>query len=212
MPFTNDSTVGRLIHTTHVDNFRGIIGDGQVRCPADRDPAFREIWSPDIAQRRARRDLPFGTLSLGRCTSFHLCPKTPAHFAIATGYGTARVSNADIVHLETSIATLERNIMAVAVSDRNLLTRDAQLTLGADGLKTVDWQVILSGQFTRGPNDPSRAARAAAEVIIRGSLPVEAVERIVCWNETTAEVIADMVREVETSVFVDRNYFFKAGE
>ena len=212
MPFTNDSTVGRLIHTTHVDNLRGFIGDGQVRCPADRDPAFQEIWSPDIAQRRARRDLPFGALLLGRCTSFHLCPKTPAHFAIATGYGTARVSNADIVHLETSIATLERHIMAVAVSDRNLLARDAQLTLGAGGLETVDWQLILSGQFSRDPNDPSRAARAAAEVIIRGSLPFEAIEKIVCWSEATADAIADMVREVDASVSVDRSYFFKAGE
>ena len=212
MTFTNDSTAGRLIHTTHVDNLRGYIGDGQVHCPADRDPAFREIWSLDIARRRAQRGLPFGGLALGNCTSFHLCPKTPAHFGIATGYGTARVSNTDIVHLETSVAILGRHMMAVAVSDRNLLARDAQVTLGADGLKTIDWQLILSGQFSRDPTDPSRVTRAAAEVITRGSLPFAAIEKIVCWNETTAGVVADMVREIGICVVVDTSYFFKAGE
>ncbi len=211
MPFVNNITIARVIHTVHISNLPGIVSDGYVRCPDDRDRTFYEIFSPEISARRSQRTLPFEGLTLGRYVSCLLTPKSPAHYAIATGYGITRVRNAEVVHLETSLSILSTHPVALALSDRNGLARDARVTPGLDQLPDVDWGVILSGRFSRDPADPSRAARAAAEVLVRDCIPLTAIARMVCWDTATAQTVAGLVHEVAVQVDVDRDYFFYAG-
>ncbi len=211
MAFANNITLGRVVHTSHVTNLAAIVQDGWVSCPEDRKPDFWEIYSPEIMARRAQIALPFDSLMLGRCVSCLLTPKSAALFAVATGYGVARVRNSELVHLETSCPTLGANAVNLAISDRNALARDARVTPGTDQLPALDWEVIMSGKFSRDPADPTRAARAAAEVLVRDRIPLRSIERIVCWDSAVALTVADKVHELNIEVVVDRSYFFEAG-
>lgn len=212
MPFVNDSTLGRVVHTSHLTNMTAIVQDGWVSCPDDRKSDFREIFSPEIMARRAQIKLPFDSLTLGRCVSCLLTPKSAALFAVATGYGVARVRNSELVHLETSLSTLGTNAVDVAISDRNALARDARVTPGTDQLPALDWGLIRSGKFSRDPADPTRAARAAAEVLVRDRIPLRSILRIICWDSASALIVADMIRGLNIEIVVDRSYFFEAGK
>ena len=137
--------------------------------------------------------------------------KTPAHFAVATGYGVPRVSNEEIVHLETGVVALTDYLVGVA--DRNPLARDACIIAGTAGFDHVDWEVIASGMFAKTAHDPTRPTRAAAEALIRDQLPLSAVQRIVCWDVAVALTVTGILNDAGVSMAVEvrPKAFFSAG-
>ncbi len=186
MPYLIDTVA--LTHTTHLENLPLILRDGGVRCPDGRDAAYREIWSAEIVERRARQVVDAASgLRLGGCVGLTMTPKTPAAFAVATGYGVPRVPNRQIVHLETDLVAVTDHLFGVA--DRNPLARDALIIAGTLGFDRVDWEVIGSGNFAKAAHDPTRPTRAAAEALIRELLPISAVQRILCWSTAVAQAV-----------------------
>lgn len=206
---TDDIT---LTLTTHLDNLPSILRDGGVSCPNERGPHYHEIFSIEIMQRRAGQivDVASG-LTLGGCVGLTMTPKTPAHYAVATGYGVPRVPNEEIVHLEVGVVALTDRLVGVA--DRNPLARGAHFIAGIAGFDGVDWEVIASGSFAKTGDDPTRPTRAAAEALIRDQMPLSAVQRIACWNAAVALTVTGMLHDAGLSIPVEvrPKIFFSAG-
>lgn len=142
-----------------------------------------------------------------------MTPRSPAHLGIATGRGAARVPNDQIIHLQTSARRLTEAMIAIGVSDRHPLARDACITVGVGGLDTVDWAAVRVGNFAKSVEDPTRAARIGAEVFVRAMLPFVLIDNIACWNGASADVVrAAVSRDSErVRVEVRPDQFFKAG-
>ena len=200
-----------LTHTTHIANLPAILRDGGVCCPDGRDGAYREIWSADIVERRATQVVDAASeLRLGGCVGLTLTSRTPALYAVATGYGVPRVINKDILHLETIVPVVEQQLF---VADRNPLARDVRIVAGTAGFDGVDWDVIVSGDFTKTANDPTRPARVAAEALVRAVLPLAAVQRIVCSDPTVALTVTGFLHDAAMTIPVEvrPKAFFSAG-
>lgn len=205
----NDVT---LIITTHLENLPTILHNGGVCCQNGRGAEYKEIFSTEIVGRRARLLVNADeNLTLGGCVALMMTPKTPAGFAVATGYGISRVPNSDLIHIETSVGAVTDRLVGVA--DRNPLARDARIIAGTLGFDHVDWEVIVSGNFAKTVKDPTRPTRVAAEVLIRDPLPISAVQRIVCCNIAVALTVTDMLRNAEVNIPVEvrPKAFFSAG-
>lgn len=201
-----------LTLTTHLDNLPTILRDGGVCCPDERGADYREIFSTEIVGRRAQRLVSTDIgLTLGGCVALTMTPKTPASFAVATGYGVPRVPNSDLIHIETCVGVVTGGLIGVA--DRNPLARDARVIAGTAGFDHVDWEVIVSGSFAKTANDPTRPTRVAAEALIKSQLPFSAVQRIVCWNTAAALNLTSMLYDAGAKIPVEvrPRAYFSAG-
>lgn len=211
---TTSPSIPALVYTTHISNLGRILYGSGVFCPDARGLLYREIWSSDIGERRSKVIVNASAgLTIAGCVGLTLSSRSPAHYAVATGYGVERVPNGEIVHLETDISTLTDHMIAVAVADRNPLARDARFVKGVGGFDHVDWEVISSGRFSKSADDPTRLRRAGAEAFVAEWLPLSAVRRIVCWNAATAQTVTGLVHDIETviPVAVKPSAFFSAG-
>ena len=204
-----------LYHLTLKANLPRISAEGCVRARgAPGLPYTQEIWPEEFLAARAKCVLPFAArLSLDLFVPFTFCAKTPAAYNVATGYnGIVRRPNRELIFLRTTSRRLLEAMIPVVCSDRMPLKRDTVFTAGISSIGAFDWTLINSGLFHNDPADPNRSARVAAEILAYKTVPFDALDAIVCWDEIAAR---EMLEEADVvcglPFLTDRRCFFPKG-
>lgn len=56
-------------------------------------------------------------------------------------------------------------------------------------LDKIDWKIIQARDFKRDPNDPAKIERYQAEALIYQHCPVNALQGMICYTETTQQLL-----------------------
>ncbi|MCU0626744.1 MAG: DUF4433 domain-containing protein [Gemmatimonadaceae bacterium] len=203
---------GLIFRITHIENVPWILAHGlHCRNSASFDPTFRNIGNVELIDRRHSRKVPVppgGTLS--DYIPFYFTPRSPMLYNIRTGRGgVPRVPMPDIVMFVAKLPDLVAAGVPCVVADRHAFMVAARFTSGVDGLATVDWDVLRSGNFRRDPDDPGRMERYQAEALVHGSLPASRLAGIVCHGDAQRAPLQQLVNDHQLALkVVSRPHYF----
>ena len=203
-----------LYHLIHASNVPIVFDEGCVRAHGyGGTPYPKQIWSPEFIRARGQRTVPFGARdSLHSFVPFTFCARTPAAYNIATGYnGTVRRPNTELMFLRTTPRRLLEAFVPLVTCDRMPLKREAAITAGIGSMGELDWDLLKSNSFQDTAADPTRSARIAAEILAYMTVPVAALDAIICWDEEAKKAITTADSVCGLSISVDRDCFFLKG-
>ena len=197
---------------THIANVPWILDHG-LHCDASptRDPGFRAIGNPDLIGKRRKRivdEPPGGTFA--DYVPFYFGTHSRMLFNIHTGYGVARVNQADIVHLVTSIERVSSVGARSLFTDRHAYVAGAQFIADPRRLGDLRWDVIRSRDFRDRPENRERNHFREAELMVYRHLPVEGVVEIGCYEEMARAAVEAQLgsRQLQVAVINRRVWYF----
>ena len=198
---------------THIANVPWVLDHG-LHCDTSptRDPGFRAIGNPDlIGKRRARLvDAPPGG-TLADYVPFYFGTHSRMLYNIHTGWGVAKVDQAEIVHLVTSVERLTVNRAAFLFTDRHAYVAGASFIADPARVGELAWDVIQSRSFRNDPERPERNHQREAELLVHRHLPAEGLVGIACYDEGSRAAILRHVesRSMSLPVEAQPNWYFR---
>lgn len=192
-----------IFRITHRDNIPWVLANGlHCRNSGVFDHNYVEIGSPDLIQKRHShpvRHAMGGTL--GDYVPFYFTPFSPMLLNIKTGWnGIRQRSNDEIVILVSSLHRLEELGVPFVFSDMHAYMNAAQLYSDLARLDQIDWDILQRRDFKRDQNDLGKVDRYMAEALVRGSLPVESLLGLVCYNTAVESPLKALIEEAGLSV------------
>ncbi|OGF12283.1 MAG: hypothetical protein A2W00_05755 [Candidatus Eisenbacteria bacterium RBG_16_71_46] len=203
-----------IFRCTHIRNVPWILANG-LHCgnSAVRDPGFVEIGLRDLIERRAQQEVriaPGGVLS--DYIPFYFTPRSVMLLKIVSGHGVPRVPKHDIVILVTSLRELAKRGLESLLTDRHASLGAARITSNLEeGLTRIDWRNLQASDFRHGDDDPERHERYQAEALVHRHIPLEALQRIVCYRPQEKAQLKDEIgrRGLELSVEAHPDWLFQ---
>ncbi len=179
----------KVFHITHVDNLRGILGDGGLMSDAvlmGRSAAVAGIGMSSIKQRRLM--LPVRCHPgdhVGDCVPFYFCPRSIMLFLIHCANHpdlTYRGGQGPVVHLEFDL----HDVVTWAVSSgrhwafslSNAGSVYAEFRSRLDQLVEIDWDAVEARDFR--PRSVKEGKQA--EFLVHGFVPWQLVSRIGAYS------------------------------
>lgn len=170
---------------THRRNLPWILVNGlHTGSSTARSPDWATIGNQELIDRRAHRvvPLPPGGM-LNDYVPFYFTPFSPMLHNIYTGRGgVARVANADIVILVSSLHRVSELGLPYVFTDRHAYTVTANYYNDSINLNAIDWPLLQQRNFQRDPNDPEKVERYQAEALVHGQVPIEVLLGAVCYT------------------------------
>ncbi len=170
---------------THRRNLPWILANGlHAGNGTTRSPNWVTIGNPELIDRRGQRTVPVrpGGM-LNDYVPFYFTPFSPMLYNIHTGRGgVARVANADIVILVSSLHRVAEQGLPYVFTDRHAYTMTANYYNDLAHLSTIDWPLLQQRNFQRDPNDPEKVERYQAEALIYGQAPIQMLLGAVCYT------------------------------
>jgi hypothetical protein len=170
----------------HRDNLAWILANG-LHCKSSptQDPNFVTIGNRELIEKRTTRVVPIapgGVLS--DYVPFYFTPFSPMMYNINTGYGgIQRRSNAEILILVSSLHRVHGLGLPFVFTDRHAYPPLAQYFNSVAQLGGIDWPLLQRRDFRRDPEDPVKVERYQAEALVYKSMPVAALQGIICYND-----------------------------
>ena len=169
------------------------------------EPSWDEMQREDhLAALHARRlDLP-GRPKAAAFVHATLVPATPWGLHVATGHaGVTMRLNRDIVHVQTSPSSLDREGVSYVRIDRSPLSPGVCFAL--DRTLVLDHRFLRSRDFRLGRN-----SEFGAGLIVLDSIPPTAIEKLICSDDLARDATAAEVAAVGLSipVIAERQAYF----
>jgi len=159
------------------------------------DPNYVEIGNSDLIQKRHHHPVKHamgGTL--GDYVPFYFTPFSPMLLNIKTGWhGIHQRPSDEIVILVSSLHRLRELNIPFLFSDMHAYMEPAQFFSDLVDLDKIDWGILQRRDFKRDQNDLGKIDRYMAEALVRGSMPVEALRGLVCYNEAVESPLKTLV-------------------
>lgn len=168
---------------THRRNLPWILANGlHAGTSGVRSQDWVTIGNQELIDRRAQRAVPMPPCGmLNDYVPFYFTPFSPMLYNIHTGRGgVARVANADIVILVSSLHRVAELGLPYVFTDRHAYTMTANYYSDLADLKTIDWSLLQQRNFQRDPDDPEKVERYQAEALIHRHVPIQALLGAVC--------------------------------
>ena len=174
-----------IFRITDIANVPWILKNGVHCCNSEcQDSGFCAIGNPDLIDKRSRWQVPIEPGGvLGDYVPFYFTPHSIMLYNIKTGYGVKMRPMADIAILATSLHRVVDAGSRFVFTDRHAYLMGARFSSDLAELGRVDWSILNSRDFRIDPNDPGKKPRYMAEALVHHSLPVGALEKIVCHGE-----------------------------
>ena len=202
-----------IFRITHRRNVEWILGNGLHSANSGvLDPNFVRIGNADLIAKRADRAIdvgPGGTIS--DYVSFYFTPFSPMLYNINTGYkGITLHPNSDIVIIVSSLPILEENGIRYVFSDRHAKLGTATFYTDQCDLDVIDWQILQARDFRRDYDDLEKIERYQAEALVFQHVPIQALQDIVCYNQTVGEQLAKAIeaRNTPLALHVKPGWYF----
>ncbi len=201
-----------IFRIVHCENLPWILDHGlHAKNGAKTDPNYRNIGNPDLIGKRSRRVVPIppgGTLS--DYVPFYFTPFSIMIYNIATGYGVQQVPRRDIAILVSSLHRLKEMKVRFVFTNQHAYPAAAEYFGDLANLDHIDWPLLQSRDFRHNPDDPGKKERYQAEALVWRHVPLDALIRICCHNETVKSGLqADIDRRsLPLRVQAQPNWYF----
>jgi hypothetical protein len=191
-----------IYHITHVRNLESIIRHGALCCDqliAARNLNPIEIGYRDLKDRRSEWPVPKGPGGmLSDYVPFYFAPRSPMLFVISKGgvpgYNEGQRS---VLHLIASAEQIvARGLPSVFTDGHAYMTFTSFFDDLAD-LNRIDWPLMKARIWRDTPDDGDRARRRQAEFLIHQECPWSLVRGIGVYDQTTAELVQQIVGAAE---------------
>lgn len=175
-------------HFTHVDNLPSIVAAGCLHCD-NAAPTVKNVGLHRIkAKRRSVVVRPDAAYPAGRTVAdhvpFYLAAKSPMQYAVMKGHDDYAGGNDDLVYFGVRLGEVESQGLTWCVSDRNAADGLVKFSRVSDSLGDfVDFDLLHAKMWNNTADDPDRAARRAAEVLVLSEVPLTMVSVVVAKNE-----------------------------
>ncbi len=180
---------------------------GGLRSPAQTalDPTWEDLQREEhlTALHACRLELP-GRPQAASFVHATLAAATPWGLHIATGHAGVRLrQNRDLVHVQTSPSSLDREGVPYLRVDRSPLANGVRFSLHRT--LAIDRDLLRSRDFRSGRNP-----EFGAGLLIQAAIPPTAIERLVCADEAARQAVATTVRAAGLAIPVvaDPTAFF----
>ena len=181
-----------VFRIVHKNNMPYILTNG-LHCRNSRaaNSNYVNIGNVDLIDKRSRRLVqlqPGGTLN--DYIPFYFTPYTPMLLNIKTGYnGVTKRPLSEIVILVSSLHKLRSIGAKFLFTDRHAYLSTARFFSEIANLDQIDWTILQRRDFRRDNEDLCKVERYQAETLVYGTLPIEGLVGILCYNnEVEAEV------------------------
>ena len=195
-----------IFRITHIENVPWILTHGLCcRTSGATDPNFRQIGNAELIDKRRHRRVPIrprGTLS--DYVPFYFTPWSPMLYNIKTGYSVAQVPMQDIVIFVSSLHRIEKCSIPYVFSDRHAYLELAEFFNERPKLDRVDWALLNQRDFKRDHNDPGKFERYQAEALVHGDVPVTALHRVACYNQSALERVEAAIAAASSELLAER--------
>lgn len=181
-----------IFRIVHKENMGAVMADGCLCWSATVDRGgYHEIGNLDLIAKRRTRVVPCGPGgTLSEYVPFYFTPYSPMLYNIKTGYnGFPRKPMSEIVILISSLHKLIERGISFVFSDRHAYLKTALFSTELADLDRIIWPTLRQKNFTK--SDVERFEKYQAEALPHQYVPVEALRRVVCFNEDVRlEVLA----------------------
>lgn len=188
-PTRDDALDWYVWHFTHRDNLASIVAAGALLAPSTVVPATNVA---DL-QVKARRDLvavkPDAGYPQGKYVRDHvpwyIAAKSPMLFAVCRGHRDYSGGSDPLIFLGMRLRDLVGSGRVWCASNMNAASFDVEFSRDVAALGSfVDFDLLCAKMWNRTNDDPQRATRRAAEVLVLDSVPLPIVSAVVARTET----------------------------
>jgi len=188
-------------HFTHLDNLDSIVEAGAVLSSARIKPPMNVA---DL-KVKARRDLvlvqPDRDYPAGKYVKDHvpwyIAAKSPMLYVVSRGHEDYAGGTDALIFLGINLGDLARSGLIWCASDRNAAAFDVEFSRDLSSLGDfVDFNLLCAKMWARTPEDPTRATRRAAEVLVLDAVPLELVTAVVARTEVSRDAAWRKLRAV----------------
>jgi hypothetical protein len=176
-----------IYRITHIDNLGFILDNGLYSKSSDKqDPKFISIGNNEIINARSVKDVdvhPGGTLA--DYVPFYLGNRSPMLYKIQKGYGR---SPREIVYLVTTLDAILAHSCQFVFTDGNARAELVHFYSQHQEqiLHELDWEAINAKYWNE---DYHKQHKKQAEVLVLQHVPMSAIKYIVCYDESTKNLI-----------------------
>ena len=188
-------------HFTHIDNLPGIAAAGELTCDSLARPSA-QVTDTSIKGRRARmivvpddsRAYPQNAM-VSDHVPLYFAPRSPTLLRVVTGYNLPyKGGAAPLVLFGVTIADLMASTETWCFSDRNAAADIVRFRTDVTTLPDfIDFDLMREEIWRNTNDDPDRAARRAAEVLVYKRLPVGLISCVVASTESTLSAVQGML-------------------
>jgi len=200
-----------LYHITHANNLAGIVREGCLWSDARRIArgfVSTNIGYSHIKARRMRRPVAVSAGgALGDYVPFNFCPRSVMLYVVSQGHEGYADGQRPIVHLVSSIRSIQAAGRPWFFTDRHADLGYARLFDSLDSLAEVDWAAMPVRQWG---GDQELREKRQAEFLVHEWCPWSAIEIVGVMNrEIAALVEAAMAGAVHRPrVEVHRDWYY----
>lgn len=204
--------IWRIVHR---DNIPWIMDNGlHSGNSAVRAPNWVPIGNPDLTDtdKRATHPVLVGT---GGCLNdyvpFYFTPFSPMMKNIHSGWGGIRQRpNDEIVILVSSLHRMQELALPFVFTDGHAYYAWSHFYTDLVDLDKIDWPLLQARDFRRDPDDPAKFERYQAEALIHERCPIDALEGMVCYTESTKTQLDGWLRQrnLTMPVFARTGWYF----
>ncbi|RMG31028.1 MAG: DUF4433 domain-containing protein [Bacteroidetes bacterium] len=100
--------------------------------------------------------------------------------------------------------------MLYVFTDGHARTRLSRFFNQDDDFSQLDWDVINSKEWYNTEEDPDRKRRKQAELMVKGSVPVECIRYLLTYNEWSKTLVERMVEaeNLNIPVHIKKTFYF----
>ena len=179
-----------IYHITHVENLASMVQQARLWSDAQRVAqgfASTNIGYSHIKERRMRRVVSVAAGgTLGQYVPFNFCPRSVMLFVVRQGHENYAAGQKPIVHLVSSIQTIQATGRPWFFTDRHADLGYAQQFDSLNRLDEVDWSVMPVRQW--GGNEEVKEKRQA-EFLVHDWCPWTAIETIGVIDQGMATLV-----------------------
>lgn len=181
--------IWRIVHR---DNIPWILING-LHCGNSQIQSSNwvHIGSADLIQKRATHPVPIGMGGyLNDYVPFYFTPFSPMMKNIHSGWGNIQQrENDEIVILVSNLYKIRDLKLPFVFTNGHAYFRWSSFYMDLVDLDKIDWKIIQARDFKRDPNDPAKIERYQAEALIYQHCPVNALQGMICYTETTQQLL-----------------------
>ena len=201
-----------LYRITHRDNLAHILEHGicQKNHP-DANPEYKAIGHKEIIGKRTDHPVKIdGYGHIGDYVPFYFTPASIMLYNILTGYGVPKIPPSEIIFILSSVAAITAGNQRYFFTDGQANTHISRHLHVLQDLNKVDWAVIKSGDFKKSIHDIDRPRRYQAEFLVNGHVPVNCIEAIATYNESSATFAKKELARTDllTPVYIKKSFYF----
>jgi hypothetical protein len=187
-PAPGDPRAWVVWHFTHIDNLPRIIAQGGLLASNRVDPTTN-VASSEVKDRRTtavvRPDTSYPPSVVSDHVPFYIAPKSPMLYVVHRGHPEYLGGCEPLIFLGCLVGDIFDSGLIWCISDGNAaatftrFSRD-EATLG----KFVDFPLLCQRDWYNTSQDSDRKRRRAAEMLVRGQVPLGLISVVVARNDT----------------------------